>query len=121
TSHRFVADSDFMTHSVEALLAPSRLAELAASIHPRRASEQTTVEATSGGTVYVAAVDRDGMLVSFIQSNYQGFGSGIVIPGTGISLHNRGAGFSLSPGHPNQVAGGKRPFHTILPALMSRD
>ncbi len=75
-----------------------------------------------GGTVYLTTADESGMMVSFIQSNYMGFGSGVVVPGTGISLQNRGTGFSLKPGHPNQVAGGKRPFQTIIPGfLMSTD
>jgi gamma-glutamyltranspeptidase/glutathione hydrolase len=61
------------------------------------------------------------MMVSYIQSNYLGFGSRVVVPGTGIALQNRGHGFTLEPGHPNQVDGGKRPFHTIIPAFLTRD
>lgn len=71
------------------------------------------------GTVYVTAADAQGRIVSLIQSNFMGFGSGIVVPHTGISLHNRGAGFVLETGHPNQVAGGKRPYHTILPGFVT--
>lgn len=72
------------------------------------------------GTVYLSAADKDGMMVSMIQSNFLGFGSGIVIPDTGISLQNRGHGFTLTPGHPNEAAPGKRPFHTIIPAMVTR-
>jgi gamma-glutamyltranspeptidase/glutathione hydrolase len=73
-----------------------------------------------GGTVYLATADEKGMMLSFIQSNYMGFGSGIVVPGTGISLQNRGAGFSLQAGHPNQVGPRKRPFQTIIPGFLTR-
>jgi hypothetical protein len=74
-----------------------------------------------GGTIYLTAADESGMMVSFIQSNYMGFGSGCVEPAFGISLQNRGHGFSLKDGSPNQVAPGKRPFHTIIPAFLTKD
>ncbi|MHA1216941.1 MAG: gamma-glutamyltransferase [Candidatus Thorarchaeota archaeon] len=74
-----------------------------------------------GDTVYVAAADRDGMAISLINSLYMGFGSGLVVPGTGIKLQNRGRLFSLNPEHPNYYAPGKRPFHTIIPGALYRD
>ena len=76
---------------------------------------------TRGGTIYLTAADESGMMVSFIQSNYMGFGSGVVVPGYGVSLQNRGHGFSLDPASPNVVAPGKRPFHTIIPAFLTKD
>jgi gamma-glutamyltranspeptidase/glutathione hydrolase len=71
-------------------------------------------------TVYLTVADENGMMVSFIQSNYMGFGSGVVIPETGIAMQNRGRGFTLEKGHPNQVDGGKRPYHTIIPAFVMK-
>lgn len=81
-----------------------------------------TVDApTRGGTVYLCTADRDGLMVSLIQSNYMGIGSGVVIPDTGIALQNRGNCFTLEEGHPNQLAPGKRPFHTIIPSFITRE
>ncbi|MFC3146072.1 gamma-glutamyltransferase family protein [Piscinibacterium candidicorallinum] len=73
-----------------------------------------------GGTIYLTAADERGMMVSFIQSNYMGFGSGVVVPGWGVSLQNRGHAFHLDAAHPNCVAPGKRPFHTIIPAFLTQ-
>ncbi len=89
----------------------------AALIDPRRAGNPACGTPRPGGTVYLAAGDASGMMVSFIQSNYMGFGSGVVVPGTGISLQNRGHGFVCTPGHANEVGPRKRPSHTIIPAF----
>jgi gamma-glutamyltranspeptidase/glutathione hydrolase len=104
-----------------ALLDDAYLRERARAIDARRAQAFEPGNPPRSGTVYVCTADRAGMMVSLIQSNYMGFGSGVVVPGTGISLQNRGAGFTLERGHPNEVAGGKRPFHTIIPGFMMRD
>jgi len=74
-----------------------------------------------GGTIYLGTADASGMMVSLIQSNYTGFGSGVVVPGTGIALQNRGTGFVTTKGHPNEVGPNKRPFHTIIPAFITKD
>jgi gamma-glutamyltranspeptidase/glutathione hydrolase len=112
-----VADPARMRISVEALLSETRLEQLA-----RRVLEGAAVglpgPRPDHGTVYATIADRQGRMVSLIQSNYLGFGSGVVVPGTGISLQNRGLGFSLEPGHPNVVAGGVRPYHTIMPGML---
>src|ERR1700723_2722440 len=74
-----------------------------------------------GGSVYLTAADPSGIMVSMIQSNYMGFGSGVVVPGTGIALQNRGSDFTVQQGHPNQVGPGKRPYHTIIPGFLTKD
>jgi gamma-glutamyltranspeptidase/glutathione hydrolase len=117
--YRHVADPEVMTVPWPALLDPASLQSHAASIRLDRAREAVSGPPASG-TVYLTAADKSGMMVSFIQSNYMGFGSGVVVPGTGISLHNRGAGFSTRPDHPNVVGPGKRPFHTIIPGFISQ-
>ena len=118
--YRHVADPAAMQLDCGALLDPDYLKQRARLIKPGEAQDFGHGTPPSGGTVYLTAADAEGMMVSLIQSNYMGFGSGVVVPGTGISLQNRGAGFNLQAGHPNCVAGGKRPFHTILPAFVSR-
>jgi len=119
--HRYVGDPATMKLPATALLDPVYLAARARSIDPARAQDFGPGSPPRGGTVYLCAADAGGMMVSLIQSNYLGFGSGVVVPGTGISLQNRGAGFSLAPGHPNEIGGGKRPFHTIIPGFLTRD
>jgi len=116
-----VGDPRCMQVPPEALLDDAYLAERSRLIVPGRASVPVAGAPKSGGTVYLAAADDAGMMVSFIQSNYRGFGSGVVVPGTCISLHNRGEGFSLKTGHANQVAPGKKPLHSIIPGFVTRD
>ena len=119
-TYRHVSDPRAMELAPADLLAKSYLKERALLIESSRAGDFRHGLPPPGGTIYLSAADEQGMMVSFIQSNYMGFGSGVVVPGTGISLQNRGAGFTLEPGHPNVAAGGKRPFHTIIPAFVSR-
>ena len=118
-AHRYIADSAFMDMPVNALLDPAYLKKRAGLIHMQRASAPTFGMPQHGGTVYLTTADASGMMVSFIKSNYMGFGSGVVVPGTGISLQNRGHGFNLIAGHPNQVAPNKRPFQTIIPGFLT--
>ncbi|MDB5619299.1 gamma-glutamyltransferase family protein [Tardiphaga sp.] len=113
----FNADVEHMKLRPEDLISPGYLRERAQLIDRRRASDPMHVQPQPGGTVYIAAADESGMMVSFIQSNYMGFGSGIVVPETGISLQNRGRGFTLRPGHANCVGPRKRPSHTIIPGF----
>jgi gamma-glutamyltranspeptidase/glutathione hydrolase len=103
------------------LLEPDYLALRAKLIDPTRAQHFGPGYGVKGGTIYLSAADASGMMVSYIQSNYMGFGSGVVEPRFGVSLQNRGHGFSLDPKHPNLVAPGKKPFHTIIPAFLTKD
>jgi len=120
-AYRHVGDPSTMRVSTDALLDRDYLRERAAQIDPKRAQNFGAGEPPRGGTVYVTAADASGMMVSLIQSNYMGFGSGIVVPGTGISLQNRGTGFTLERDHPNEVGPHKRPFHTIIPGFVTKD
>jgi len=117
----YVSDIRYMEKvKPEHLLDDAYLKSRARLIDPKRAIDFKAGVPDKGGTIYLTTADENGMMVSFIQSNFMGFGSGMVAPG-GISLQNRGAGFVLTDGHPNQVGPGKRPFHTIIPAFLTRD
>jgi len=116
----YVADLNAMQPMTSAdLLDAEYLKARSALIDPTRAQDFESGAPKHGGTVYLCAADASGMMVSYIQSNYAGFGSGVVIPKTGIHLQNRGLGFTLADGHPNQVAPRKRPFHTIIPGFLT--
>ncbi len=113
----YVGDMDHVHVPVRELL-DKEYASQRQSLIGERAIQPTAGRPKAGGTIYLCAADADGMMVSYIQSNYQGFGSGVVVPETGIALHNRGYGFTLEDGHPNQLAPRKRPFHTIIPGFL---
>jgi gamma-glutamyltranspeptidase / glutathione hydrolase len=119
-AHAYVADSEFMPIKPNALLDANYLAQRCELIDRNRAQAFGPGTPPNGGTVYLTAADAAGMMVSMIQSNNVGFGSGVVVPGTGISLHNRGANFVVTPGHPNQVGPQKRPYHTIIPGFVTK-
>jgi gamma-glutamyltranspeptidase / glutathione hydrolase len=119
---RYVADPAFMRIEPDALLGDAFIAARRAQLDPARAAErvQPGDAVTASETIYLAASDAEGNMVSLISSIYFAFGSGVVVPGTGIALQNRGAGFSMTDGLPNTVAPGKLPFHTIIPAFVTR-
>jgi gamma-glutamyltranspeptidase/glutathione hydrolase len=121
---RFIADPAFHPASVDWLLSKGYARERARLIEPEDAADRLDAghpPLASGDTTYLAVADKDGNMVSLIQSNYSGFGSGFTVEAYGFGLHNRGAQFSLKPGQPNTLQGGKRPFHTIIPAFATRD
>jgi gamma-glutamyltranspeptidase/glutathione hydrolase len=116
----YVSDIEHMPVSPQSLLDKDYLRERATLIDRDRA-RPASAGTPRGGTVYLTAADGSGTMVSMIQSNYMGFGSGVVVPGTGIALQNRGADFTVQQGHPNQVGPGKRPYHTIIPGFLTKD
>jgi len=120
-AHRYVSDPATRDIEYARLLDPAYLSKRARLIDLKKANSPTFGKPGPGETVYLTAADETGMMISYIQSNYMGFGSGVVVPDTGISLQNRGAGFTLENGHPNQVGGGKRPYHTIIPAFVTQN
>ncbi len=126
--YHYVGDPRFTKVPVERMLSKDLGAERAQLIKMDKAAcqvlpSQITQELNARGhsTIYLSAIDKDGNIVSLIQSNYAGYGTGMVAPGAGFSFHNRGAGFDLTEGKPNSIAGHKRPLHTIIPAFMEKD
>jgi gamma-glutamyltranspeptidase/glutathione hydrolase len=119
--YRYNADPRTCRVPVDTLISKRYARERAMQIDPCKANGEVVAgEAPGSETVYLTVVDRDGNIASWIQSIFSSFGSGIIVDGMGFILQNRGAGFVLQPGHPNVLAGGKRPFHTIIPGFMER-
>lgn len=116
----FVTEVDEMPIDVQHLLSDEYATKRAALIG-KQAINPEPYELPKGGTVYLAAADEEGNMISYIQSNYMGFGSGIVIPDTGIALQNRGHDFSLEKEHPNILKPGKRTYHTIIPGFLTKE
>lgn len=119
---RFVGDADHLELTAEQMLNDTFISARRQLLNPTRAQERVDPgpSRTRSETVYLATADAEGNMVSFINSIYDYFGSGVVVPGTGFALHNRGAGFSLTEGLPNTVAPGKRPFHTLIPGFVTQ-
>jgi gamma-glutamyltranspeptidase / glutathione hydrolase len=119
--YQYVADPRSMDVTPAQMLDDAYLTERAKLINPKKATQFDFGMPKTGGTIYMSTADANGMMVSFIQSNYMGFGSGVVVPGMGISMQNRGFGFSMDPKSVNVVEGGKRPFQTIIPAFLTKE
>ena len=118
----FLTDPTFRNIPLDRLTDPAYAGDLAARIDLRRAARPpASANPSGGGTIYLATVDGDGNAVSLIESNYMGFGSGVVDPATGVHYQNRGSYFSLDPAHPNVLEPGKRTLHTLLPGMLFRD
>ena len=120
-TYEFVSDPATMRVKAAQMLDKAYLKERSKLIDLQKALTPKPGAPAKGGTVYLTAADESGMMVSYIQSNFSGFGSGVVVPGTGISLQNRGSGFSVKTDHANVVAPRKRPFHTIIPGFITRN
>ena len=125
---KYVGDPRFTAMPVAEMLSKDLAAKRAALIDMKHATCKVlpseisqSLDARGKETIYLSTVDKDGNIVSLIQSNYAGYGTGMVAPGAGFSFHNRGAGFDLQPGKPNSLLGRKRPLHTIIPAFMQKD
>jgi gamma-glutamyltranspeptidase/glutathione hydrolase len=116
-----IADPAYMREPVAGLLDKGFARKLSALLDPGRRVPLPKSPKPGSDTIYLTVVDRDRTAVSFINSLYSGFGTGICTEKTGVMLHNRGSGFVVEPGHPNEIAPGKRPMHTIIPALAMRD
>jgi len=119
-AYRYISDRKFLEFDTSLMLNSEYLRDRANLIDIKNAQMFQFGNPQTGDTVYLATADSEDMMVSYIQSNYMGFGSGIVVPGTSISLQNRGNGFTLIDGHPNQVGPEKRPYHTIIPAFVTK-
>jgi len=119
--NRYVADPDAMTIDARDLVAESHVARIRQSIDPASASSSPLDAAPDGGTVYLCAADGEGLMVSLIQSNFFGAGSGLRVGEWGVNLHNRGSSFRLDGAHPQALGPGRRPFHTLAPAFACRD
>jgi gamma-glutamyltranspeptidase/glutathione hydrolase len=124
---RYVADPKFSKVPTAAMLSKDHAKQRAGLINPAKAACSVEpskysglTDGNGGDTIYLSVIDRDGNIVSLIQSLYSSFGSGVVAPGTGVMLHNRGGLFTIEDGHPNQIAPRKRPLHTIIPAFMEK-
>ncbi len=125
--YKYVGDPRFTTIPVKELISKELAAQRAKLIDMNKAASQVVPSEVSAelnkhgnSTIYLSTIDKDGNIVSLIQSNYAGYGTGLVAPGLGFSFHDRGAGFQLTPGLPNSLAGHKRPLHTIIPAFMEK-
>jgi gamma-glutamyltranspeptidase / glutathione hydrolase len=119
---KYVGDADHLTLKPEQMLADPFIRERRSHIDETKAMARTEPgpERVSSETVYLTVADKDGNMVSFINSLFDEFGSGVVVPGTGFALHDRGLGFTMEPGLPNTVAPGKRPFHTLIPGFVTK-